>query len=195
MRRVSLTGVSLTASPAQDVELILTEPTGRRLKRRYTIRNLRPDGFDVDAVLHGDAPGARWARTAEPGSEVTFAGPRGRLEPAAADWHLFVGDESALPAFAELAATLPSVRALVEVADAAEQQPLAADTAWLHRDGRPAGTADLLRQELERFRPPAGRGAGYLLGETRAMIALRPLVESLCATVYVKGYWNVGRQR
>ena len=197
MRRISLGGVSLDPRPGQDVELILTE-NGRRLKRRYTIRNHRRDGFDIDAVLHGDGPGARWAAAAGPGQRVEFTGPRGRLELSDAQWHLFVGDESALPAFAELCPRVAGAIAVVEVADPDEEQALAADVRWIHRRDHPPGTPDLLRAALAGFRPPPGRGHGYLLGESRAMIALRPDVAGCGLAgerVYVKGYWNVGRHR
>ncbi len=199
MRRISVAGVTLHARPAQDVELILPGADGRRVKRRYTIRNLRADGLDIDAVVHGDppgGPGARWAATAAPGDEVVLAGPRGRLEVTAADWHLFVGDESALPAIAELVGTVPRAVAVVEVAGSAEEQPVDADLTWVHRGDTPPGTSDLLRAALDGLDVPPGRGHGYLLGETRAMIALRPALERWGlsgAAVDVKGYWNVGR--
>lgn len=204
MRRVSLGGIALDARPGQDVELILSEG-GRRLKRRYTVRNLRRDGFDIDAVLHGDpagvepgGPGARWAASVAIGDEVLLQGPRGRLVLADADWHLFVGDESALPAIAELAARVDQAIAVVEIADEPERQPLAARTVWVERAGRPAGTPDLLRAALGELSVPPGSGHGYLLGESRAMISLRPDLGGLGLEgerLYVKGYWNVGRSR
>jgi len=96
--------------PAQDIELLLREPSGRRVKRRYTIRQARPDvgELDLDVLLHGDGPGSRWGETAAPGQTVEFQGPRGKLELRPAPAHLLVGDESALPAIAAICAALPT---------------------------------------------------------------------------------------
>ncbi len=66
---------------------------------------------------------------------------------------------------------------------------------WLHRGDRGAGGSDLLVAALAELSPrPDGRA--YLLGESRAMVAVRPSVEALGIPIermYVKGYWNLGR--
>jgi NADPH-dependent ferric siderophore reductase len=204
MRRVTIRCPELageTLRPAQDVELLLREAGGRRVKRRYTIRRFRSENgeLDLDVVLHGDGPGAQWGATAQPGDEVEFQGPRGKLELRPAPWHLLVGDESALPAIAAIAEALPPdepALAFVEVADAAEQQPVGtADVRWVHRGDVPPGDPELLTAALDGLRPPPGARA-YLMGESRAMIALRSVVEAAGVeheNVFVKGYWNVGR--
>jgi len=205
MRRVTLVCPALAGTavqPAQDVELLLREASGRRVKRRYTIRHFRPETgeLDVDVVLHGDGPGARWGATAQPGDPVEFQGPRGKLELRPAPWHLLVGDESALPALAAIAEALAAAGepalAVIEVQDAAEQQPVGtSDVRWVHRGEAAPGGSELLSAELTGLRPPPAARA-YLLGESRAMIALRGLVEATGVAhenVFVKGYWNVGR--
>ena len=43
---------------------------------------------------------------------------------------------------------------------------------------------------------PTGAGHGYLMGETRAMVALRNVLEQrgfAHEDIFVKGYWNLGR--
>jgi NADPH-dependent ferric siderophore reductase len=204
MRRVSLRADALAGvevRPAQDVELLLREPSGRRVKRRYTIRNERPDTreFDLDVLLHGTGPGALWGASAAVGDTVEFQGPRGKLELRAAPWHLLAGDESALPAIAAICAALPAGEravALIEVRDAADELPIErAEVRWLHRGERPAGSPDLLAEALETLAVPAGTH-GYLLGESRAMVVLRGVLEHLGVAhdaIFVKGYWNIGR--
>lgn len=205
MRRVtvqadSIVGVPLR--PAQDVELLLREGSGRRVKRRYTIRHARPDlgELDLDVLLHGAGPGSAWGADASPGDAVEFVGPRGKLELTPSDWHLLVGDESALPAIASICEALPQAEpaiALIEVADGADELPVpGASVHWVHRDGVAPGTADLLLPAVEQVPLPAGRGHGYLMGETRAMVALRAVLEHRGLdheAIFVKGYWNVGR--
>jgi NADPH-dependent ferric siderophore reductase len=202
MRRVTIACSELVDAqlrPAQDVELLLREASGRRVKRRYTIRQARDGRLDLDVLLHGDGPGSHWGQSAQPGDPVQFQGPRGKLELRPAPWHLLVGDESALPAIAALAEALPAdeaAAAYVEVRDGADELPITgADVTWVHRGDAPAGGADLLTAALRDVAPPPGSRA-YLMGESRAMIALRTLVEAAGVAhenVFVKGYWNLGR--
>jgi NADPH-dependent ferric siderophore reductase len=204
MRRITVVAPSLagvTIKPAQDVDVWLREQSGRRVKRRYTIRRSHPDGqIDLDVLLHGSGPGSAWGATAAPGDEVEFQGPRGKLELVAADWHLLVGDESAIPAIATICAALPAHEpaiAVVEVRDGDDEVPLgASSTRWVHRGTTPAGSADLLTSALGALDLPAGAGHGYLMGETRAMVTLRTTLERrgiAHEAIFVKGYWNIGR--
>jgi NADPH-dependent ferric siderophore reductase len=206
MRRITLTASSFGATqprPAQDVELVLLDETGRRVKRRYTIRHARAHAaeWDIDVVLHGHGPGARWGEKATVGDDVSLFGPRGRLVLTDADWHLFVGDESALPAISALVEALPPAQqaiALVEIEDEAEELPIDPDVQlrWLHRHGADPGRAELLADAIDQLRHPAGTGHAYLLGESRAVVALRHRIHDLGLTneqIYLKGYWNLGR--
>ncbi len=205
MRRLTLQVPTLDEPrPAQDVELILGDGSGRRAKRRYTVRHYRGSDreIDIDALLHGhDGPGARWAASAAPGDRVEFFGPRGRLELTDASWHLFVGDEAALPAIAALAARVAEpAYALIEVGDPADELPAElpphARVRWLHRGDTPPGAPHLLAAAIDAFAPPPGDGHGYLLGESRAVAALRPRLADLGISgerLYAKGYWNLPR--
>lgn len=204
MRRVTvqsdaMKGVAIR--PAQDLELHLLDETGRRVKRRYTIRTARPDAgeHDLDVLLHGAGAGAAWGASARPGDEVRFQGPRGKLELRHAPWHVLCGDESALPAIAAITEALPEDEqsvAVVEVRDASDELPVAGQVRWVHRHDRPPGTPDLLLAEAEQIKVPYDWAQYYLMGETRTMVALRALFEARGAlhdSIFVKGYWNLGR--
>jgi NADPH-dependent ferric siderophore reductase len=198
MRRITLRAPTLERPrPAQDVELVLADDTGRKVKRRYTITRYRDGRFDIDALLHGCGPGATWAASTAPGDAVQFFGPRGRLELRDADWHLFIGDESALPAIAELAtAARTPAYALLEVGDENDELPVAAEVRWLHRGGTRPGGLDLLAAAVDVFAPPPGTGHAYAMGESRVVAALRPRLHARGVPngqLYLKGYWNVGR--
>jgi NADPH-dependent ferric siderophore reductase len=208
MRRVTLTGPTLEGMqtrPGQDVEIILTAGSGRRVKRRYTIRRARPEvaEIDVDVLVHGRGPGSSWAATAAPGDAAEFLGPRGKLELRPADWHLFVGDEAAIPAFASFIEALAPAEiaiVLVEVGDASDELPFAraageVSVQWIHRQGAAAGGAGLLAVAVASVGVPPGAGRAYLLGESRAVVALRAPATALGLAhdqVFVKGYWNLG---
>jgi NADPH-dependent ferric siderophore reductase len=204
MRRVTvhcdaMTGVAIR--PAQDIELHLREDNGRRVKRRYTIRHSRVDAgeLDLDVLLHGSGAGSAWGRGAAPGDAVDFQGPRGKLELRHASWHVFCGDESALPAIAAIIEALPEDEqavAVIEVGDESDELPVPGDVRWVHRGEHPPGTPDLLLPEAERVSVPYAWAQYYLLGETRSMVALRALFEgrgALHDTIFLKGYWNIGR--
>jgi NADPH-dependent ferric siderophore reductase len=205
MRRVTVAAESMRGAelrPAQDIELLLREESGRRVKRRYTISRARPEvgELDLDILLHGDGPGSRWGATAAPGDAVEFQGPRGKLELRHADWHLLAGDESALPAIAAICAALPDdepALAFVEVTDATDELPIErAAVTWVHRGSAPAGQPEPLVDALAATAIPDGSGRAYLLGETRSMVALRALLEGRGMahdSIFVKGYWNIGR--
>lgn len=132
-------------------------------KRTYTIRAIDHERgeLDIDVVLHDDSPGSVWAREAKAGDRVGLLGPGGG-DVIPADWYLLLGDETALPAIARIAENLPSsARAsiVIEVADASEQQEIASEAAidvtWLHRNGCPAGSTDLLPKAVRAIALPA----------------------------------------
>ncbi|HEY3943446.1 MAG TPA: siderophore-interacting protein [Acidimicrobiales bacterium] len=209
MRRIRFGADDLAAlsyEPGQD--LMFSMPAdGRTFRRRYTIRRVdrTADLLDVDMVLHGDGPGARWAAGAAPGDGIEAIGPRGKaaLDPAAA-WHLFVADESALPAtFAMIEALGPgsTAIALIEVDGPAEEQPLAVPEGvdlslrWLHRGGVPAGRSSVLADALAEVALPAGAGRAYLNGELKAVNGARThlLGRGLGPDqILLKGYWRFG---
>lgn len=146
-----------------DSRVIWPEGDDALAKRTYTIRAIdhARGELDIDVVLHDDSPGSVWAREAKPGDRVGLLGPGGG-DVIPADWYLLCGDETALPAIARIAENLPgSARAsiVIEVADAGERQEIASDAAievtWLHRDGAPAGSTDLLPQAVRSIAMPA----------------------------------------
>lgn len=165
--------------------------------RTYTVRRFDPDAaeLDVDFVLHeGHGPAAAWARDARPGSWVGVSEPGGRYVPdPAADFHVVIGDETALPAVATVLDALPPgvpALAFLEVADAGEEQPLPAT--WVHRGDRPAGVP--LAEVVRAAQFPAGRGQAWLSGESGCVKDLRKhLLDDRGLdrrAVYATGYWR-----
>ena len=81
-------------------------------RRRYTVRSWDPSARELtlDFVVHGDIGVAgAWASSARPGDLLVLEGPSGGYRPdPEADWHLMVGDESALPAIAASLETVPA---------------------------------------------------------------------------------------
>ncbi|HUZ74892.1 MAG TPA: siderophore-interacting protein [Stellaceae bacterium] len=210
MRRVRLTADNLDAfrpRPGQEIVLQIPQAAGEPARRHYTIRNFDPQtrAIDVDFVLHGDsAAGVRWALDARPGQAIDIRGPRGRIALAAgADWHLFSGDETALPAIFALVEALDDGAAayvFIEIGDAQDEQVLKsradARLTYLPRNGAPPGPSRILPDAIERFALPPGRGHAIIIGETgnvrsqRHHLVARGMGKE---QIYSEGYWRPGR--
>jgi NADPH-dependent ferric siderophore reductase len=208
MRRIRLGGSALedfTYQPGQDVMFVLSGGE-RPLSRRYTIR-----GFDqasktleLNIVAHGvHGPGADWASQTQAGDRINGVGPRGKIfVDAEADWHLFLGDESAAPASLHMLESLRDGvpgRALLEVPSSADELPTSApaeDVAWLHRGDVPAIRSTMLIENMTGAELPEGRGRVYIAGEVqivsavlRAALARGLAMEQLSP----KAYWGRGK--
>jgi NADPH-dependent ferric siderophore reductase len=172
--------------------------------RTYTVRALdRAAGeLTIDFVHHGDEGLAGpWAAAARPGDVLRMVGPGGAYAPDPdADWHLVVGDESALPAIGAACERVPAgvpVLAVLEVADAAERQELACPGAlqvtWLHRR---ADAPDQLLDAVRALPFPAGRVHAFVHGEAGAVRGVRRhLVDERGVAreaLSVSGYWRRG---
>ena len=121
------------------------------------------------------------AASAAPGDRLVFSGPGGGYAPDdTADWHLFVGDESAVPAVSAALDALPADAvgvALLEVHgpdhEIAVDTPDGVEIRWLHRDGAEAGTTSLLADALAELPWRGGRVQVFAHGEREAMKAVR----------------------
>jgi NADPH-dependent ferric siderophore reductase len=209
MQRLELTAAELddfSYLPGQDLMLLVAADGRRPVRRRYTIRHLDRIArvLTIDVVLHGDGPGERWVRSTRPGDRIEGIGPRGKIFPdPAADWHLFLGDESALPAIQAMTEALPGdadATLVLEVPAAADEQEVLAAArtrvSWLHRLNRPAGDAAALTAEAAEVELPPGNGHAYLLGEARVVLAIREVLASRGLTeeqMSPKAYWGRGR--
>jgi NADPH-dependent ferric siderophore reductase len=209
MRRVQLTGEldEFTPKPGQEIVLQIPQAGGDPARRHYTIR--RYDAarklIDVDFVLPGHrTPGVNWSLEAKPGDTIDIRGPRGRigLDPAA-DWHLFLGDETCIPAIFALLEALPKGArgfAFLEIGTPEDKQDLASEAQvtlrWLLRDGAAPGPNDLLLKALADFALPSGKGHAIVVGETSNVRNQRhALLERGFdrSQIYAEGYWRPGR--
>jgi NADPH-dependent ferric siderophore reductase len=207
MRRLRLTGTGLddfTSQPGQDVMLVLGGDADRPLSRRYTIRQHDPRSktLELNVVAHGvHGPGAAWAAGTQVGDRVNGVGPRGKIFiNADADWHLFLGDETAAPGYlAMLEALLASVPgyAYLEVIAAEDELSTSAsgqhEVKWLHRGSVPAWSSSALREAVQGLQLPSGRGHVYMAGEVQMVAGLKDalLARGLAPEqLSPKAYWG-----
>ena len=152
----------------------------RPFRRRITVRRWEPEArrLTLEFVTHGDEGSAGpWAANAREGDALVFTGPAGAYNPdPTADWHLMVGDESALPAIAaSLEAVPPDTPVVVRLISNGPDHEIALtttgrlDLAWLQRTGDP----DQLAQSLTALAFPAGRVHAFVHGEAGEIRAVR----------------------
>ncbi|MGW4644577.1 siderophore-interacting protein [Sphaerisporangium sp. NPDC004334] len=161
--------------------------------RTYTAGAVRPGAreLDIDFVLHGAAgPASRWACSARPGDPLVVVGPDARhrgpatgrewAPPPDATRLLIAGDETAVPAIAAIAESLPGhvhAEVILEVPDPADTRvllvPPGVRVTWLPRGGAEAGghghahgerLSAAVRAAAARLAPAAQPPAGAVAG-------------------------------
>lgn len=175
--------------------------------RTYTA--LFPD-FDagtlaIDFVIHGDEGVAGpWAAAAQPGDTLLANGPGGAYSPdPSADWHLLVGDESALPAIMAALAALDrsaTARIVLEVERPGDEPTLdlTADAVVVYVYRSVTSDPDALLTALKRMEWPSGKVHAFVHGEAQVVMHhIRPYLfgvrELERKQVSISGYWRRGR--
>ena len=206
--------VRLLIPTSGTTELVMPEWTGnefrlpngdRPILRTFTPRRLHPDrpALDIDIVLHPGGATAGWAVEAKPGDPAAVAGPgRGyRVDPGAPAFFL-AGDETAIPAIAQLLEEIPAdipVRAVIEIAHPEARLDLpehpSARVAWRERDADRAPGAALV--DAVRAADLGGDTKVWVAGEAGSLFHIRRnLLEERAlprGNVTVRGYWKHGR--
>ena len=176
--------------------------------RTYTVRSFDEDTHEltIDFVYHGDEGIAGpWAASAKPGDVLWFNGPGGAYGPdETADWHLLVGDESALPAIGAAVEQLPAgarATVLLEVEDESEEQKFGGsgevDVTWFHRTASDGARGDGLVAAVEALEFPAGDVQAFVHGEAGFVFRIRKnLFQDRGLPrdrVSLSGYWRLGK--
>lgn len=186
------------------------------IMRTYTVRSVDTDAREIaiDFVVHGDEGVAGpWATRAKPGDEMSFFGPSGAYAPRPdADWHLFAGDESAIPAISAAVEALPEdaiAKVFIEVGDRHDEiymETLAVvDVTWVHRgassneigDDRAGDNAPLI-EAVKNTEWLPGQAQVFVHGEAQAVMHnLRPYIRKERGVgaewASISGYWRRGR--
>jgi NADPH-dependent ferric siderophore reductase len=174
--------------------------------RTYTLRRADPERQEltIDFVVHGDKGiAAPWAARAEPGDLLTMSGAGGAYRPDPdCDWHLFVGDESALPAICSALEALPADArglAYLETSDPGEYldaaSPAGVQVSWLHRP-EPGSQPQLLADALAAGPWLSGRADVFAHGERESMKVVRAALKARLGDgdqLSLSGYWAAGR--
>lgn len=178
---------------------------------RPTMRDYTPHHFDpvartlqIDFALHQPGgPATEWAAQAQVGQTLGVGGPRGSLiVPTGFDWHLLIGDDTALPAIARRLAELPAgarAEVLIEVEDPADHLALPSaatlNVQWVYRSSAEAGALPLL-DALRRTQMPTGVFYSWIGCESTQAKALRAHLTTECLAnpqwIRASSYWRRG---
>jgi NADPH-dependent ferric siderophore reductase len=182
------------------VKFILKADSDQPVLRDYTPRSFdrKAKELTIEFALHAQGgPTALWASQARPGHQVTVAGPRGSfIIPLDYDWHLLVGDETALPAVARRLEELPpgsTAIVLCQIKDPSDRR-IFKTTATLTSQW--VWSSDELIEAMRRIELPPGEGYAWCAGEAATMATLRRvLVEEKGHdrhAIRAAAYWKSG---
>lgn len=179
------------------VKFMLPGADGEQVRRDYTPRRYSREAREltIEFALHGDGAASDWARRAVVGQPALIGGPRGSMiYPLELDWHLLIGDATALPAIARRLEELPqNSRAFVLVlADGHNRREFLtgaqADVAWFE-------TPDALLAGLRALALPDGAGFAWGGGEAGVMVRVREALADKGLPrerMRVSAYWKQG---
>ena len=179
------------------VKFMFNDANGEQVRRDYTPRRIDTGAreIDIEFALHGHGGAAEWARNATIGQRAVIGGPRGSMIlPLAMDWHLLIGDDSALPAVTRRLEELPAGARVdaVLLVGAADRRAFAtradARIHWVDSD-------DALLQVLKDLPLQPGAGLAWGGGEAALMARVRQvLVETGMPrqAAKVSAYWKRG---
>lgn len=182
-RSITFAGAELadfvSASFDDHIKFIIDGGEAGEVRRDYTPRryDAAAGELTLEFALHGDGPAAAWAEQAVPGQRATIAGPRGSfIIPVDYDWHLFVGDETAMPAITRRLEELPAgtrAQVILQVADTGDQRTFQSEATlivqWVSKP-------EELISAVHALQLPDGEGYAWCAGEARAMAAVRRLL-------------------
>ena len=113
------------------------------------------------------------------------------------DWHLLIGDDSALPAVHRRLEELPPearVIVVLQVGDATDRRlftgPAQTEVIWVE-------TPEALQSTVAALALPDGEGFAWAAGEASAMASVRPLLVAKGlpkAALKVAAYWKAGAE-
>lgn len=197
-----LSGKAVQKPQMTEQGLKFPDPANKPVARDYTPRAFDAERLvlEVDFVLHEDGPAGSWALQAEVGDQLVMAGPRGSMViPEEYDWHLLIGDETALPAMTRRIAELPAsktVMAVLETDDPQLQHLLPVhDGLRAYYVQRQANQPLQLAQKVQQLVLPEGIGFAWAAAESAVAKAVRAelVAKGLENTqIRASSYWRQG---
>lgn len=199
---------ALNLMPPYDLEALRASlaPEQRPVTRTYTVRRVEAaqQQLTIDFVTHGDdGVAAPWAAAAKSSDLIVLSGAGGGYRPdPALDWHLFAGDESAIPAVCAALEVLPADARGIAYLERIDEEttldveaPAGIEVVWLDQPA-PGSRPDLLASAIDAGRWLNGRLGVFAHGERESMKRVRAALKPRLGETDVlslSGYWAYGR--
>lgn len=175
------------------------DDAGTEVRRDYTPThyNAEKQQLTLQFALHDAGKATSWAKQAKIGDSATIAGPRGSvIMPLDVNWHLLVGDSTAIPAIERRLAELPSTAtafAVILVSDSTAQRTFAAPANshihWCYSEPQ-------LLQTLAALNLPATEGFSWGGGEASLMQQVKQVLinqlQQPKSSLRIGAYWRAG---
>lgn len=200
--------VALAGVPGNDVMVLVEDAAGDPLRRRYSVREVDAENDTLTlwiSTTH-DGPAASFLAALSPGDVLDVVGPRGKIPlDETADWHLFLGDVSALGAFYRMAQSIEVPGRTIFIVEIDESddaltahldEGLGVTAIYVDRRGRAHDDPAGLLSGLAAFELPPDKGHAYLFGEFHVARTLRlALLDRGFASeqLSLKAFYRVGR--
>lgn len=176
-------------------------------KAKPAARDYTPYYFDaqtncltVDFVLHPSGPAGEWASQAKRGQQMAIAGPRGSMVvPTAYDWHLLIGDETAIPAISRRLVELQTHEKVVVILELENDNLLSLlpehPHAQVHLHIRTDDKSGLA-QTVQSVSLPSGNGFAWAAAESTVVKLVREVLVHFHGlsndTIRASSYWRIG---
>ncbi|TCI03704.1 siderophore-interacting protein [Corallincola luteus] len=180
--------------------------TEKPIVRTYTIRQFNKTAAEVaiDFVLHENpGPASSWALSCKPGDQICLVGPGpDKLVDFSADWFLFAGDMTALPAICanleQLPANAKGYAVLEVLSDEDIHQiyaPAEIEVIWIINP-KPSPEQSPLTEQVKRLVWLDGSPAAWVAGEALSAKQIRRYLKKERGVepdrLYASAYWQMG---
>ncbi len=195
---VTLHGESLASFRSDSFDDHVKLFFGETDRRDYTPRSFDRERCEltIEFALHGAGAASDWAGQAAVGQHLRVGGPRGSMIiPTDYDWHLLIGDDSALPAVHRRLEELPPearVITVLQVGDAADRRLF---TGRAQTEVNWVQSPEALQSAVAALKLPDGEGFAWAAGEASAMASVRALLVAKGLpkeALKVAAYWKAG---
>lgn len=181
------------------IKVMFTAENGEQIRRDYTPRSFDVEKLEltIEFALHDGGYASNWASQATVGQTLVIGGPRGSMiVPVGYDWHILIGDATALPAISRRIEELPAgthVTAHILVDDPLDIRTFNTaaklDLHWVY-------TPDALLLAAKSLAIPTGTGYIWCAGEASLMAATKQIVmkdkNHPAKDLSVASYWKKG---
>lgn len=181
------------------IKIIFTPADGEQIRRDYT-----PRAFDVERLeltiefaLHDGGYASDWAQQAAIGQRLVIGGPRGSMiVPTNYDWHILIGDPTALPAISRRVEELPAGAQVIVLAQVDDTDDIRKFDTTAHLDIQWLTASDELLLAVKLLTLPAGTGYIWCAGEANVMTEIKQILikdkNYPSKDVSVASYWKKG---